>query len=42
MFGGPDYVTRALEHKSGLPGTTRKDMKLLQKLIEEGEACFPG
>ncbi|GBF93074.1 hypothetical protein Rsub_05685 [Raphidocelis subcapitata] len=42
MFGGDDYITRALAHKSGLPATTKKDMKLLQKIIEAGEACFPG
>ncbi|GBF93073.1 hypothetical protein Rsub_05684 [Raphidocelis subcapitata] len=41
MFGGPDFTNRALAHKSGLPATTKKDMKMLQKAIEAGEACFP-
>lgn len=41
MFGGPDYLTRALERDSNLPSVTLGQMRRLQDRFDRGEDCFP-
>lgn len=41
MFGGPDYVTRALKKTAALPPATVAHLTRIQKAFDAGEACFP-
>lgn len=41
LFGGPDFVTRALAAKPALPPVTAAILRRLQKAFDAGEKCFP-